>query len=37
MQMFGFEPGAEPGIVNLGLALPEIGREAALNPQMTQM
>ena len=37
MEMFGFEPGAEARIVNLGLVLPEIGREAALNPQMIQL
>jgi len=37
MQVLGFEPGAEPRIVNLRLALPEIGREAALNLQMTKL
>lgn len=36
-EIFGLEPGAEPGIVDLRLILPEIGRQAALDPQMIQV
>jgi hypothetical protein len=31
------KPRAQPGIVNLRLALPEIGLQTALNLQMTQL
>jgi len=37
MKMLGFEPGAEPGIVNFRLVPPEIGRQATLDPQMIQL
>jgi len=37
MHMFGFEPRAEARIENLRLALPEIGRQPTLDPQMIQL
>ncbi|MDR3775513.1 MAG: hypothetical protein P4K97_01355 [Terracidiphilus sp.] len=37
VEIFGFQPGAQPGIVDLGLALPEIRSEAALDLQMIQL
>ena len=37
VEIFGFEPGAEPGIVDFGLALPKIGLETALNAEMPEL
>lgn len=37
MQVLRFEPGAEPGIVDFGLTLPEVGLEAALDAQMAEL
>ena len=37
VEIFGFEPGAEPGIVDFGLALPEIGLQTALDAEMPEL
>ena len=37
VEILGFEPGAEPGIVDFGLALPEVGLETALDAEMPEL
>lgn len=37
MEIFGFEPGAEPGIVNFWLSVPEVGLEAALDAKVPEL
>ena len=37
MKVFGFKPRAKPGIVNLGLVLPEVGIETALDAEMPEL
>ena len=36
VHVLGFEPGAEAGIGDLRLAIPEVGIETALNPEMVK-
>lgn len=37
MEIFRLEPGAEPGVVDFGSALPEVGFETALNAEMPEL
>src|SRR5690348_5724511 len=37
MKVLRLQPGAEPGIVDFRLALPEVGFETALNAEMTEL
>jgi hypothetical protein len=37
VEIFGFKPCAEPGIVDLRLPLPEVGFKAALNAEMAEL
>ena len=37
MKVLGFKPGAEPGIVDFGLALPEVGLKTALDAEMPEL
>lgn len=37
MEILRFKPGAEPGVVNFGLALPEVGLETALNTEVPEL
>jgi len=36
-QVFGFQPGAQAGIVNISVAVPEIGRKRALDLQVIEV
>jgi hypothetical protein len=37
VKVFGFQPGAEPGIVNLRLALPKVRLQPTLNLKVIQV
>ena len=37
VEMLGLKPGAEPGIEDIRLALPEVGRKPASNREMIQL
>jgi hypothetical protein len=37
MHVFGLKPGAEPGIKDLGFALPEVRFQSALNVEMVEL
>jgi hypothetical protein len=37
VEILGFQPGAEPGIVNLRLVLPKVRLQPALNLEMIQV
>lgn len=37
MQVFGFQPGAQTGVMNICVAFPEIGRQCALDLQVIEV